>query len=358
MSDITGRLLNGTTPIPSTIFSVHNIYNVNWYDTITNQTGEFSLNLPDGDYQVDGIWLSEVGIWYERNQRFTVFNGQLVGLSELMVNLAEAKGNYAVTGTLKKGTEILSNVPLSVRTVSGETKVYETQTDNSGNFTLHLPLGNYHIDGVWVQSDNLWYEIQKEFVVQATTEWNINVVDSSSFPFSGSLVKGDNQLANVTFSIRTINGEEKWYILQTDEEGNFNSFLQAGTYLLEGIWLDSESSWYGLQKEIVIEGSTQMTINVLDSINGNVNGTLTKVTDPLSLKVFSLYCISNEKWYDTTTDENGNFVFNLPNGTYSLQGVWVEEEGKWYELNYNFIVNERQHLNIDILEIKKATDSF
>jgi hypothetical protein len=351
-SEIKGRLLNGKTPLISTTFSVHSINDVKWYDTITNRLGIFTLNLPDGEYQIDGIWLDKERIWYERNQRFTVFNGQLVG--ELLINLEETKGEFAVTGTLNKGVEKLPNVHLSVYATVGDKKVYETKTDHSGNFSLQLPQGSYHIDGVWVDSENQWYEIQKQVIVQGTTEWDINVFETTNFPFVGTLVKGELSLANVTFYIRSIGGEEKWYDLHTDVNGNFNSSLQAGTYLLEGVWLDSESTWYELQKEIVIDSPSQMTINVLDLIKGNVIGTLTKGTQPIPNRVFSINSISDGKWYNTVTDGNGKFEFTLPNGTYMLYGVWIEEESKWYELNLSFIVNERQQLNIDLLDPRKV----
>ena len=45
-----------------------------------------------------------------------------------------------------------------------------------------------------------------------------------------------------------------------------------------------------------------------------------------------------EIWFNAMTDENGNYGLTLPDGDFKIEGIWVEEEQKWYPLNMNFSV--------------------
>ena len=37
-----------------------------------------AFNLPDGDYQIDGIWVGAESKWYPLEKKFSVENGTLV----------------------------------------------------------------------------------------------------------------------------------------------------------------------------------------------------------------------------------------------------------------------------------------
>ena len=70
-----------------------------------------------------------------------------------------------------------------------------------------------------------------------------------------------------------------------------------------------------------------------------------------------------EKWFDATTDENGNYILNLPDGEFQITGVWVDSESKWYPLDVSFtvqdgVVDNSEVLNLDLTEKKPNTNGF
>jgi YD repeat-containing protein len=344
LSPVYGTLLKGTIPMPGIMFSIHSLDGTKWYDSTSNQAGEFVLLLPDGQYQLDGIWIAAEGLWYEKYQQFTVFNGKLVAKENLSVTLNESK----LTGTLKKGTEILANVSFSIQSQTGEKRWYQVESDQSGNFSLIIPGGIYKLHGVWLSSENKWYELQKEFDAQGEIQLDINILEPNGPFLKGTLKKGDLPITNVSFSIRATFGNRDWYDIQTDENGNFSKLIPNGTYILEGVWLESESFWYEMQIEFTINGELQLPINLLDRIKGNVTGVLKKDAQPLGNNSFSIYSHQDDIWYLTKTDESGEFDIKLANGNYTISGIWVEAESKWYELNKSFTVDQSLQIDIEI----------
>jgi DNA/RNA endonuclease YhcR with UshA esterase domain len=171
---IVGNLLNGTKALTNIQFSVHSLETNNWYDTWSDSTGKFVFELPDGSYQLDGIWVASSGRWYELNQVFTVKDAQLEGSTTLQIDV---QSNFNVTGTLTKGTKPLSNIIFSIQTTTGEVVWYDTQTDVDGKFGFNLPDGTYKVEGIWIDTEGKWYELQKEFTVAGTYELNLELLE-------------------------------------------------------------------------------------------------------------------------------------------------------------------------------------
>ena len=64
--------------------------NGDWYSASVNSAGQFGINLPDGNYNIDYFWSYQTG-WIELNINFTVQNGVLV----------ETTGYYSTCSLLK-----------------------------------------------------------------------------------------------------------------------------------------------------------------------------------------------------------------------------------------------------------------
>jgi 2',3'-cyclic-nucleotide 2'-phosphodiesterase (5'-nucleotidase family) len=260
--NVTGILKNGSGVMPNLTFSAHDT-NGNWYDVTTDQDGKFKLQLPDGNYQVDGIWDGQAWKWYQLNQTFVVTGGKLVGSADLQIDIAPVF-NDNVTGSVTAGTTPLVNTVFSVRTATGDVQWFNATTDANGKYSLRLPNGTYTIEGIWDGTAAKWYELKKDFTVNGTLEFNIDVLKDVVQPnVTGVLKKGTELLPNVVFSIRTTTGDVQWYDMKTDENGAFSTTLPNGSYMLEGIWLGSENHWYSLQKEFTVDGTFVLDIDVL-----------------------------------------------------------------------------------------------
>jgi hypothetical protein len=118
MAAIYGTLKRDTSLLPNLNFSLHTIATpFVWYSTDTDANGRFVLDLPDGDFIIEGIWVPELSEWNVINYGFAIRSGILIGSSELNINakpetaeivetfegdvtiLAENFGNWIKTST-------------------------------------------------------------------------------------------------------------------------------------------------------------------------------------------------------------------------------------------------------------------
>jgi lactocepin len=261
-----GQLTLGSQALPNLTFSLRSTDNV-WYDFTTDVNGQFTHNLPDGDYVIEGVWSAPT--WYPLNKAFTVkdglVNGSTLAIEATDYEVAIDSGNVA--GTLLNGNSSLANLPFSVRTVDGM-KWYDARTDSKGQFVFNLPDGTYQVDGIWVASKNKWYELNQQFTVlngklEASNSLTIDVKTAAapSYNVTGTLLKGQQVLSDLVFSLRTEAGDA-WYNTQTDENGQFGFNLPNGTYVIEGIWIGSEGKWHELSKTFTVDGGEQFDIEL------------------------------------------------------------------------------------------------
>jgi hypothetical protein len=361
-ANLAGILVNGSVPLPGITFSIHSNNSETWYDTTTTITGEFSFTLPDGNYQLDGIWLPTEGKWYELNQTFKMVGGQLDGALKLTINIASTDEEANFTGTLKKGTQPIAGTVFSLRRTSGTEQWYDLQTDATGSFRTKLPDGNYHLEGVWIDSEQKWYVLKLQITLNGQLNLPINLESMPAGNVSGLLTKGQAALPNTIFSIRSTTSGA-WYDTKSNESGYFDIQLPDGDYLLEGVWVEAEQKWYELKKSFNVQNHVQLDIDILSStqpIQPNVKGVLKKGNMPLANVIFSLHSLTPEPvWYDATTDATGKFQFTLPDGDYQIVGIWDPTETKWYELNQTFTV-VNGHLSGDTatltVQVGMATD--
>jgi minor extracellular serine protease Vpr len=252
--NVKGTLKNGTANLANIQFSVRTEDGSNWYAATSDSQGRFVFDLPNNNYVVEGIWIDSIGKWYELNQAFTVKDGALEGSTDLLIDIQTVANNYNVTGTLTKGTQVLSDLIFSLRTTTGETKWYNVQTDVNGNFGIKLPDGSYTIEGVWNGAEGRWYVLNKEFTVAGTLQLDVDVLSgpAESLPnVTGVLTKGSLGLPSTNFSIEDSNGN--WFTTTTDTNGSFSFKLTDGTYKIHGIWIGSEMKWYELNTIFTVE---------------------------------------------------------------------------------------------------------
>jgi hypothetical protein len=347
--NVVGSLVKETQPLANITFSIHTLDGSTWYNATTDSSGKFVFTLPDGEFQIDGIWIGATNEWHILNQTFTVKDGKLVGSTELLIKITPL--NYNVTGKIYNGTEVFSHLIFSFRSTTGEENWYNTQTDENGRFGFNVADGSYMIEGIWDASIGKWYELNQPFVVKNgklvdASELVIDVKNvTNDYNVTGTLTKGTQVLSNLIFSFRTSDGEAQWYNVQTDENGNFGIKLPDGSYTIEGVWNGAEGKWYVLNQQFTVAGTLQLNVDVTQTPQEelpNVTGVVTKDGAALPNIIFSIEDLGTGNWYDTATDATGNFSFKLPNGTYKLHGIWVGSEMKWYELNTQFTVSDGQ----------------
>jgi minor extracellular serine protease Vpr len=342
-----GILVKDTEPMANLTFSLHTTGATPvWYDFTTDANGIFTHNLPDGEYNVVGIW--QAPTWYPLNQTFTITNG-LVDKKPLKINALDYQlppaDQWNVKGNVKDGAAGLANLQFSIRTEDGS-NWYSTTTDSLGQFVFNLPNNNYVVEGIWVDSIKKWYELNQSFTVkdgllEGGTDLLIDVqTATNNNNVTGTLTKGTQSLANLIFSLRTSTGDVQWYNVHTDANGHFGLSLPNGSYTIEGVWDGAIGKWYVLNQEFTVDGMLTLNVDVLQGppeAQPNVSGVLTKANVALPSITFSIEGVGGN-WYDVTTDTDGSFSFKLGDGSYKLHGIWIGSEMKWYELNKVFTV--------------------
>jgi minor extracellular serine protease Vpr len=342
--NVKGLLKNGTKAVANVPFSVRTADGSEWYAARTNSKGEFVLNLPNGEYVVEGIWIDTIGKWYVLNKAFTVEEGSLVGGATLALDLATATNKDNITGTLTKGATPVANVTFSFHTGDDW---YNVRSDANGNFSTYASDGTYVVEGVWVGAEGKWYVLNKAFtiekgsmVVGAALALDLDAA-SNKDNITGTLTKGATPVADITFSFHA---SDDWYNVRSDANGNFSTYAPDGTYVIEGVWVGAEGKWYVLNKTFTIEkgrlvGGAALALDLDAASNkDNITGSLTKGATPVANVTFSFH--AGDDWYNARSDANGNFSTYAPDGTYVIEGVWVGSEGKWYVLEQTFTVKD------------------
>jgi Leucine-rich repeat (LRR) protein/protocatechuate 3,4-dioxygenase beta subunit len=363
--NVTGILTNEGAPLGDLVFSIRTTSGEEiWYDSVTDANGHFGFNLPDGTYLLEGIWDPTVMKWYVLNYQFTVKDGKLVGASELLVDVNPPVSVGSISGSLTKGTAPLGDTVFSIRTATGAEIWYDTITDENGRFVFELPDGTYVIFGIWVEATGEWFELNQTFTVsggklegasELVIEVGSDVVVVPDFNVTGTLMKGTAVIPDTIFSIRTASGAEIWYDAKTDENGQFGFNLPDGTYVVVGIWVAASGEWFELNREFTVvngelDGADELVIDVKSVAPAfNVVGTLKKGNETLPGTIFSLRTATGDEiWYDTQTDQNGRFGFNLPDGKYIIEGIWIQGENKWYTLKKEITVNGSLEFDITL----------
>nr|WP_263324729.1 carboxypeptidase-like regulatory domain-containing protein [Neobacillus sp. Marseille-Q6967] len=360
--NVEGLLTKNGQPLQNVTFSVHTTEeSAQWFDTTSESDGTFKFTLPDGEYKVEGVWVEADSHWYPLGQTFKVATGKLEGVEKLSLALTTPveQAKYQVSGTLTQSGQPLNDILFSLRSTGEEEEWYSASTNQEGQFMFELPAGEYEIIGIWVTTESKWHILNKTFSVSENTVQDIELpAPPVQTEISGVLTKGETGLANIGFSVHTTGDDPVWYDIQTNDTGSFIlKGLPDGDYQLDGVWLAEESKWYLLKLKFTVQdgiltGSDTLAVDLQDLVK-TVNGRILKGETPVADVWVSAHTIGeNEIWYDVKTNANGAFEFQLPDGDYRIEGVWVGSEETWYPKPVDFTVVDGKLVGQTELELQ------
>lgn len=301
-----------------------------WYG-VHVKDGNFSIALPDGNYEVEGFWDEGSRQYVRLFDTFTVSGGHLSGIASL--NLQVPQNN--VQGTLIVDGQNVDGVHLNLHT-SDRSKGYSFPVDN-GAFAFYLPDGSYEVDGYWDESS-------KDYV--RLSGYSVTIANGQSDPavlsirydrnVTGTLSYDGTPVADAWLNLRSFTKDQnaQWYNAHVSN-GSFSLSLPDGTYHIEGYWDANFSKQRPFTYEFTVTNkvSNPNPLNI-DVPAENVNGTL-KDESGLYVKrgSLSLHSIGvNTNQYYNANVENGQFSLYLPDGSYHIDGFWSEKTQDYEQL--------------------------
>ncbi len=320
----------------------------------SDSLGNFSLFLPDGNYEVTEIVLPD-GTSERISYDFSVSGGVLT--QPLDIILAESN----ITGTVfeSDGITPVRDMPwIEIRSAdTAQNEPYKErwfQVDKDGNFSISLKPGMYDIYGIstsieWVSLTGKTFSVNDSY--NLVNDGNLAVNNQIRLVLPGKnvrgvLTRGGVPLADAWLTIRDQNPNttegtatgmnDHW--VRTDASGRFGLNLNPGTYFIDGI-STQQGEWIPWQQEFMAPADN-LAVNIpAENLKGRVldeNGLpvqdswVTVAPAAVIDTNGSINDYSNVRWLQT--DSQGNFTGTLMPDTYKVTSIststrWIELPG-------------------------------
>ena len=315
-----------------------------------NSEGAFSADLPDGEYSIESIYSDAFDYVYDVKvntdyDRFTVSEGKI----SLNGNEVERLDLSIPAESVK--VQILHNgIPLQgYILIYSDNDSWYAQTNENGELTLRVPNGDYTIESFYDGESD--YPINRMIMANQDNPitWVIDLDDihGENGIVNGTVMDGNTPVANGQFTIENTNDYWGYYDVVTNENGQFSADLVDGDYVISNVFdaggnpIASIDYFFSVQngemvvnqkvvKKLMIELPPEsLHVQILKNgtpLNGEVN--ITKVVSGYELSHF------------VETDENGEFALRVPDGVYTISGLYeMEEPYDWYVINIDVEVS-------------------
>jgi hypothetical protein len=152
-----------------------------------------------------------------------------------------------ITGTVTDSASApVANAMIMVRTFASQTTMAVTRTDASGNYTVHVPAGNYTIGALndtststaaslwWTSSGGTTSLFGAGEVTVGTTPVTVNFSLPAGGRISGTVTGGSssNPLPGILVTLSDFASGQTLMFIRTMPDGTYNFNVKAGTYYL------------------------------------------------------------------------------------------------------------------------------
>ena len=215
----------------------------------------------------------------------------------------------------------------------------DTQTQyvdiENGAFSLSLPDGEYMVTGIDPDRNTIVDKIipmQVSFSVQnGLLVVNNNVTESLNLQlpglnFTGQLFEFKQPLGNIFIYLESKLVQDHYFdfVVETDGNGNFSERLGDGIYGITGIDILNHYQYVEFYKEFEVRDGAVSIKFPLEIIYGLVQ---TQDESPYSGGGKLDIQDSNGDYYSADVNSNGEFFIQLPDGDYTVKGLWSDDIG-------------------------------
>ncbi len=223
----------------------------------------------------------DLEIVIEETSNFTGENAYEIELDEVKAD----SSNVIISLQYEDGTPV-TNAGLSIEGLGNWMNFWE-QTDSSGNIYVYLEPGLYKVPGYDVNGE--WKNLEYEFEVTEahTTAAKLELVITVKQPNVSGEVRDEagNPIpwawVDLEKEADVSAGElfNEYMGFSADENGHFAVNLEAGTYIVKGIWNSNEQSWQEVNFKFYVEEGQAVENLIIQKPQDNVTGYVFKKYD-------------------------------------------------------------------------------
>ena len=298
---------------------------------MTGSKGEYSFQLPTGNYVVEFIPSSTTRFLKERANDIELYNN-------VTCNIALSTGQL-LTGTVKtnKGKKLKDS---QVVALGIEPTPYSATSTiaQDGTFTLVLPRGKFHVASRYQNEDGNYREFKGENgsfsfpyictqvqVVDLVVDGELDLTLPELILFKGEIHDCFGQAVHgATIKFHPIVGADQIVVRElnlnaqckSDLDGCFKIWLEQGTYELE-IIPAAGATHFGL-KETNIKIQSDVSRKFVLEEGHKLRGSVTFENAPLDSCFVHVQDIEGAKEFMAKTDEDGKFQLGVPRGDYKM----------------------------------------
>ena len=297
--------------------------------------GQFSMYLPDGEYQVEG-YKTWNGGYVTLKYSFTVSNGKS---NPNPLQIVAESPNVNGTVTLQNGTAVKNGFLNIVNTDNTMNYGFPVEV-RDGQFSVYLPDGSYIINHFWDSEKQ--QDVQLRYTVKVTNGkpdpnvLQIVIPDNNVF---GTIKNQDgtnpgNIYLDLHSSVSTTNQAPYGYNVAA-KEGVFSTYLPDGDYQVDGYWAygSSEGSkeYVTLSDSFTVKNGVSTPNPVSITVkNKNVSGTLQdNYGNKISYGWVFISLPGTGKQVRARVID-GQFGLYLAEGSYSVTGYQVDSITQQY----------------------------
>jgi protocatechuate 3,4-dioxygenase beta subunit len=307
------------------------------YQTTTDIYGQYSLNLPQGNYTITA---SHPQYSAQNNQQVNLTVGQTIN----NLNISLIANQSFITGTVLSNNTSLSNVTITAGNFS-------TQTNPNGYYSLPVSSGTYNI--IASKSGYITANQNNISVGIAQTINNINFsLNTNPAQISGFVLLNGSGVANATISGYRLSGNTQIAInpVNTNNIGQYTLSLSNGNYFLTANKTGLISNTINVN---VTSGSVITNQNITTQLNqALITGTIYNDQDNIirntSIIIQEINNSSNS--YTTVSDIYGNYQINVTAGkTYKITASKSGYSSNIFSMNSPITIGSTLNQNFTLI---------
>ncbi len=185
-----------------------------WQIAVTGNSGDYGINLAQGDWTVVGVWAGTLFVQMQQNLT--------VGSTAQTVNLSVTGVNIKVEDA---SGQPVPNAVVDIEPTSGA-PIY-LPSDGSGLIQAQVPSGSYTVVGYWPQNGTF---VQADTTFQVPASGSVTVQPVPPTPLQIT-INGSTPTATVEVLLQNAQGDETWYA--TDASGKLTGVPDGGYGVIE-----------------------------------------------------------------------------------------------------------------------------